>query len=51
MDIKAAFDTIDQNKMLEVIEDLLDKVRVSCARQHRGLSGVVVYREICLGCL
>lgn len=32
MDIKAAFDTIDQDKVLEVIEGLLDKVscRTSC---------------------
>jgi hypothetical protein len=27
MDIRAAFDTIRQDKMLEIVSDLLDKVR------------------------
>ena len=29
MDIKAAFDTIRQDKMIEIVENLLDKVKIN----------------------
>jgi hypothetical protein len=38
MDIKAAFDTIKQDKMLEIISDLLDQVRPSTVHKREELN-------------